>query len=745
MIAGWSFPEGEGHFTLDTATGRLDKVQFALLNGRFQAPQNPVWRKGITNSALLFDGYSTYLRRPAAEVLMPSAGLTITAWVAPRTYEYGAEGRLAAIANQHNREKAEGYLLGVTRHGEWSLQLGLGGEWTEIWSREQVLPLNRWSHVCATYDQAASLLKLYLNGTEVASRQLEQSAGITSCGEDLVIGRNNHGVVLAESFIMNHFDGLMDEIMIYDRALSADEVRRAVQSALAPHEGVIPVPDPKELKYPRELWKDDRHRPQFHLTPPGHWMNEPHGPIYFNGRYHLFYQYNLNGPFWHYIHWGHWVSEDLVHWRDLPPALSPEPRIDPDGVWSGSATYDENGIPVLFFTAGNNERSPNQSVGLARSTYPQDGDLDLVRWNKLDHPVVVQERGIGLFGEFRDPFVWKDGSRWVMLVGSGVEGLGGTALVYVSADLTEWEYKGPLFVSDYIKYPHLGVAWELPVLLPLRREGENTGKHIFLICPWGTGIKPDVTYWLGTFDPVNLRFTPDHEEPRLIDVGDVHFTGPSGMVDPATGRTILFTIAQGERTPEIDYDCGWSHTGGIPVSLSLRQDDRLGVEPIQEMEKLRDRLLLELHDVKLDEINRHLQDIQGDMVEIEIVFRDGTAEHIDRYGVSLRRSPEGEEETVVYYDRHQQKLWVDRSKSTLDNRERPTGIQGGSLHLNQEPLRLHIFVDRSLIEAYVSGLKSLTTRTYPSRTDACGIRLYSDGNPHIETIKIWSMQPAFSD
>ena len=68
-------------------------------------------------------------------------------------------------------------------------------------------------------------------------------------------------------------------------------------------------------------------RPQYHLLPAANWMNDPNGPIFWNGRYHMFYQYNPNGAFWGDMHWGHAISPDTVHWKHLPIALS-QPRAD---------------------------------------------------------------------------------------------------------------------------------------------------------------------------------------------------------------------------------------------------------------------------------------------------------------------------------------------------------------------------------------------------------------------------------
>ncbi|WP_379161437.1 GH32 C-terminal domain-containing protein [Paenibacillus sp. sgz5001063] len=747
LMMHWAFDEGTGASTLESISRIRDDIESVFNQKEFAGRSGPQWRQGVTGSGLLFDGYSTSIAHRVDEEdtngeQKTLSALSIGVWVAPRSYDLGHEGKLTAIVNRHNMERKQGYILGMFRHGAWSFQVGLeGGTWKELWSPDgSELPKNQWSYINAVFDGNQGVIKLYLNGCEMASRPVPRGSRIIeAAGTDLLIGRNNHSSQLAEVFSLQMFSGIIDELKIYNRSLSEEEVAASYQHVLdGAHGGSKPQVQYDEIKLDRRPLLSDRHRPQYHVSPPAHWMNEPHAPVYFDGQYHLFYQHNPLGPFFYHIHWGHWVSKDLVHWRDLPVALAPEKdQLAPDGIWSGSATYDADGLPVLFFTAGNDSASPNQSVALARSTYSQDEDPDLVQWVKHPEPLIVQKKGMGTFGDFRDPFVWKDDDGWYALVGSGIEGAGGAALAFASRDMLNWTYKGSFFEADIQKYPYLGPIWELPVLLPLGTDKQGHHKHLLLVSPVGKGADVEVFYWMGQLDKHNLSFIPDQEEPELIDVGDFHFTGPSGMVDPKTGRNIVFTIAQGDRTSELEYQSGWAHNGGLPLSVFLRDDGRLGIEPIQELQSLRGTKLLSLQSKSMAEANLLLGDVQGDMLEIRMELEPRNAAQL---GIKVRCTPDGEEETLLYYDFDEAKLLVDRTKTTLHPGEKCRGVQGGKLELLAENLKLHIYLDRSMVEAYANGLKSLTTRVYPSRKDALGLKIWGDGEPLIKSIEIWNMQ-----
>lgn len=554
------------------------------------------------------------------------------------------------------------------------------------------------------------------------------------------------------------FNGLIDEVKVRSRALGAGEIASAYDAARDTFaDRVVPTPD---MAMTRSRFDGDRYRPGFHFAAPGHWMNEANAPIQVGGKYHLFYQHNQHGPCWHNISRGHAVSTDMVHWRDLPPAMVPEyASVAPDGVWSGSATRDADGAPVLFFTAGDDSVRPNQRTGLARSpSWPS--DTDLPKWTMHPTPpVTVQSPDLAVgagrkvrYGEFRDPFVWRDGNEWFQLVGSGVQttagaDVGGTVLLYRSTDLENWSYAGPLLTGDVGAQPTTGHVWELPVFLPIGRDARGEVKHVLIVNPaWGgpsEHASKYVWFWVGTWDRAVRRFTADHTSPRMFDYGE-HFTGPAGMVDES-GRAILFSLAQDRRTERSHYDAAWAHNTALPLVLSLRPDGDLGVKPIPELASLHTTaapLVSITGDTSVAEVNRQLAGVRGDLLHLTLELARGSA---GQYGLDVRRSPDAAELTRVFHDATSQRHAVDRTRSGSVSALTPNlGVQGGPLALGGETLKLDVYVDRSMIEVYANDRKSITTRAYPGRADALGVQVWTNGaEAVVKSIKVWAMKPAF--
>ncbi len=184
----------------------------------------------------------------------------------------------------------------------------------------------------------------------------------------------------------------------------------------------------------RKQFTDDSHRPIFHFLPPKNWMNDPNGMIQWRGRYHLFYQHNPALPVWGDIHWGHAVSDDFIHWQDMPIALAPTPNsYDEKGIWSGCAV-DDDSIATILYTGASGNRHQTQTVCIAIST-----DDDLATWHKYEQNPVISTPPAEFAGcGFRDPYVWHEDTTWYTVIGAGQKSGGEAVLLYQSPDLYQW-------------------------------------------------------------------------------------------------------------------------------------------------------------------------------------------------------------------------------------------------------------------------------------------------------------------
>lgn len=736
-IAAWSLDGQGGSQALEAVSGRQDPVGFVFNHARFKPDSDPLWRPAaacIKGGCLLFDGYSTDITAPGLSTTQTADGWTLSAWVAPHAFEWGDGGQYSGFLSQFEEATNTGFSFGMYRFGTWGIKLGFGSSVFDLRVTDRKLPKDTWSHVAASYDPHGRAVRLFLNGKQVASGTGPVAGEFSLPARALTIGRYSQPRTVAGVFQLNTFLGLMDEVRISAGAETSDEIARRVHQDLAAHGGQAPALTQADVTIDPAVFAGDRYRPQFHAMPNSGWMNEPHAPFFYKGRYHLFFQKNPFGPFWHQIHWGHWVSPDMVHWRELPIALAPEDdTLAPDGIWSGSATYAKDGTPVLFFTAGNDSAPVHERTGLA---LPQNtADPDMLHWIKHPVPVTQQQPGPGRTGDFRDPFVFRDeaGDRWFELVASRVPGGSGTALVYESSDLVKWRYRSPLFTLDSTRYPGFDRTFELPVLLPIGKGPDGRERHVFL-----TDVKAQAYYWIGVFDSANARFIPDSEAPRVFDLGQGHFSGPSGFVDPRTRRTIVFSIAQGERSAQDEWASGWAHNAGLPIELKIGPDGDLRLAPIHELASLRQELLVDVHDVTQAAAAERLAQVGGDLLEVDLELAPAPGT-VGRRGLVVRKTPDNAEHTDVVVDPARRRFEIDREHTTLDAGMRSHGVQGGSFDLGGENLRLHVFLDRSMVEAYLNERKSLTSRVFPTRLDATGIGLIAAPADRVIRLRVWRM------
>ena len=476
----------------------------------------------------------------------------------------------------------------------------------------------------------------------------------------------------------------------------------------------------------RQQLADDPHRPRYHFTPPANWINDPNGVIEWDGRFHLFYQHNPDAAVWDNMHWGHAASDDLVHWTDLPIALSPTPGgPDEDGCWSGCAV-NNNGVPTIIYTGvqGDWQLPHNQRVCIAT------GNDDLVSWQKFaGNPVIDRPPDGVMVAGFRDPFVWREDGHWYMAIGAGIQDIGGAVLLYRSSDLISWEYLQTLCVGDLYDTADVwtGSVWEVPQFFSL---GD---KHVLIFTAWDKEQLYTV-YFTGRYR--DHHFVPDAV--HKLDFGDRHFCAPYTMSD-SQGRRILWGWIGEGRTVEAQQVAGWSGVMALPRELSLRDDGKLTVCPVQEIDSLRG----EHHrftDINLSaDSSDCLIDMRGETLEIIAEIDPANAEEC---GIKVRCSPDSEEETYVFYDAGRKRLGVDRRRSTLLQDSRVSAdIQEGDFEVSPgERLRLRVFVDCSVIEVYANDHACVTSRVYPSRSDSTGVSVTARGQARISSIDIWRLR-----
>lgn len=642
---------------------------------------------------LLFDGYSMGFQGDT----FPVAGrecFSVSVCFLPLTFSAHADSLVCCYDEILHR----GFDLRLRKGGVVNLRFG-GIELTSCNAHVQPGVKNI---VTVVYRGDTGWCDLFVNGVFSNRRQFGRNTVLT-LPEKWYLGKGNRDVPFG------CFYGFMDWVSFEDRALDPAEVmilhRAHYSGAYDAAAMALGMPH-------RAAYKDDPHRPRYHLQPPGKWMNEPHGPMYYGGWYHIFYQGNPHAPIWDHLAWGHLYSRDMVRWLDAPLALTPEGgTVAPDGIWSGSSLVDREGKPRIYFTAGNDHAFPNQSVALATPVSEDGGRL--LHWKQ--HPVPVQTQDIGWMGEFRDPFVWLEDDTYFMLVGTGNECFGGgNAALYSSADGITWESHGMLLDYDYEQNTEVGHVWELPVLLPLRDEAGNVACHILLLC--ACRIDNDIVenyYFLGNWDAKSRTFTRLHDRARLIDLGHGVFTGPSGFVTP-DGRSVVFTIAQGKRGFRAEVAQGWAHNGGMPIELFWKNGD-LAFRPIREIHSLKKALVT------------GYREYSGDMLCLEM-SAEGDFASISACS--------GEKSLTVRYDRNRRRLEVLDEKGT--HLERYRG-EVDDVDIGNDPIRFECFLDHSMFEVWLNERKSVSLRNYFDGPRS----LRADGA--ITDLRAWEMDAAYSE
>lgn len=782
LLLSYSFDEESGNTTKNTANGEASKIEYVFnaenQDKLFKEASDPLRKEGVSGNSLYMDGFSTCIKN--RDFGTPRDAITLSAWVAPRVFEnvanYGdgslAKGntRLTGVINKGDIEMGEGFLLGYGRLGLWGVQLALCNAETDeefvaaFYDPLNALPLYEWSNIAVSFDGKTGYIGLFYNGEKAYEAILPDlvNTRIISSEEPLYIGRYANPMV-EFGIDRQMISGLLDEVRIYGSALSPKEVKSDYAQYTV--NGEHPELAFSEIALDSSVYAGDRYRPQYHALPPAVWMNEPHSPFYYKGKYHVFYQHNPSGPYWSQIRWGHLVSDDMIHWEAVKDAVAPTAGICPEGVWTGGACIGPDGTPWLAITAGTNTSTwSGQNVAFAHAADPNDPYLtDWVVEDKLviTHP---SDNSQGERDQFRDPFVWYDDGMYYMMVSTSIPNAGGSANIYTSTNMREWEYKGYLFECDYNLYPEQGAHWECVVMLPITTKDGSQTKYILFDCPQYTvdGYVVDCYYWIGTFDKAACRFIPDDPKPRLFDMGRGVYTGQNGYCflteeDIANGktsyeqgRTVIYSIAQGKDAGTAqNYYAGWAHNFAIPLELWLADNGTDIIrEPIREIESLCGKTEYEYDGTgkSVAEVNEAIKNVRGDMLRIDMEFSVTPSAADYGCGLYVRYNPTnnmyGTERTRIAFD--QSGVYVDRTLSSLyDYVSKQPSYTWGNVASRYE---VTILLDRSMLEIYVNGIMSFTTRIYPKYGDSDYLKLFEENaEMKITSMTIRRMKGAYTD
>lgn len=454
-------------------------------------------------------------------------------------------------------------------------------------------------------------------------------------------------------------------------------------------------------------------RQHFHIQPQTGLLNDPNGFSYFNGEYHLFYQWFPLGPVHGLKYWYHTKSTDLVHWENVGIGIEPKEYFESHGAFSGSALIHEGQL-YLFYTGntrdGNWVRHPYQCMAVMDKAG---------RIEKFQEPVIrsVPE---GYTDHFRDPKLWKQENAFYAVIGAQRENQTGCVVLYRSTNLHDWTFMGEIGTG----LKNFGYMWECPDYFELGDQG------ILIFSP--QGLEPQGDAYRNIYQSGYLIGGKLDLESRTFAHGDFaeldrgfDFYAPQSTLDPRGRRILVGWMG----LPDVSYptdEHGWAHCLTLPRVLSV-QSGKLIQQPVPELQALR-QTKSELEDL-LNDQTKSYDLFEGVSYELICEFENQDAEE---FGVQLRAGEK--EETVIKYNRAEQKIILDRTRSG-----KPVAAEYGTTRKCRfvgDKVKFQIFVDVSSVEIFVNdGQEVFTARIFPE-PESRQIRFFaSKGKASVKAVK----------
>src|SRR5690625_1611612 len=467
----------------------------------------------------------------------------------------------------------------------------------------------------------------------------------------------------------------------------------------------------QSMKDAEEIVVNDPYRLHYHLMQLVGLVYDPNGFVYFKGQYYIFYQWNSFATNHSTKFWGHYISDELVHWKEAPIALAPDQWFDKNGCYSGSAVVKDDKL-ILFYT-GNVKNKDGDRETYQCMAVSSDG----ITFEKKGPIIYLPE---GYTAHFRDPKVFARDGRWYMVLGAQTLEEKGEVVIFRSDDLEEWTFLGPLAGSNHNNLGDFGYMWECPDLFRLNDQ------DILIVSP--QGLKPDgylfnniyqAGYFSGTVDYEDVAY--QHGTFTELDRG-FDFYAPQTTLDNK-GRRLLFAW-MGNAEEDVGMHpttkFSWIHALTLPRELKW-ENGRLLQHPVEELKQLRGNLH-DYIDVTVREQPIQLDGINGNVFELNLTIKEWNAQ---AFSIQV-----GQDIRLMYSDDTftlQRKSLIDSSK--IESRH----------CLLQDLKNIHIFKDTSSIEVFINnGEKVFTSRVYDDPSENT-VTFYADGAVLIDVQK-WDLE-----
>lgn len=463
----------------------------------------------------------------------------------------------------------------------------------------------------------------------------------------------------------------------------------------------------------------EKHRPQFHFSPEANWMNDPNGMVYYDDEYHLFYQYYPDSTVWGPMHWGHAVSEDMVHWKHLPIALYPD---ELGYIFSGSAVVDhnntsgfgKNGKPpmIAIFTHHNmeGEKSGSDTYQYQSIAYSNDRGRT---FTKFEGNPVIPNPGIK---DFRDPkVIWDEvRNQWVMVFAAYDK-----AKFYTSPDLKEWIYTGEFGIENDNR------LWECPDLFPMTVEGSDEVKWILITSiqqqapNGGTGT----SYFVGDYDGNTFQGDPNNQ--KWLDYGTDNYALVTWSDIPKSdGRTLAMGWMSNWQYAQIVPTQKWRSTMTLPRTLRLHKvanDYEIWSLPVKELQSIDQ----EKSSFPASFLNNGTDvNFKNGLVKLDLTFK-----YIKGNNIKLRLS-NGQGDILHFgYDDDKQSYFIDRSKAGKVGFHKEFGkIHFGLAPYDKTEIKLLAYIDHSSIELFADDGRTVMTDIFFIDQVFSNVTLSSDAN-----------------